>query len=246
MRQSNQVQKWMVVWLGSALLPLAAAAQAAAPAGPARSLTVTGEGEAAAPPDLSVVTLAIETEGATAAEAAARNAERADAVRRALEAMNAARLEVTTGGYSLEPIYMHHPPGPDGVEKAPTIRGYRAHNELRAEVRELAKVGEVLDAAIGAGANRVQGVVFLLEAREAALREALTRAGREARAQAEAAAAALGVRLGRVLSAQAGGGPPPPMPVPMMRQMEMASVATPIEPGEVTVRSSLTVTFEIE
>ena len=75
----------------------------------------------------------------------------------------------------------------------------------------------------------------------------LTRAGREARAQADAAAAALGVRLGRVLSAQAGGGAPPPMPMPMMRQMEMASsVTTPIEPGEVTVRAALTVTFEIE
>ena len=243
MRQAN----WAKVWLGLALLPVVAAAQVAAPVGAPRTLTVTGEGEAAAAPDLSVVTLAVETEGATAAEAAARNAERADAVRRKLEAMTSARLEVTTGGYSLEPIYVHHPPAPDGVEKPPTIRGYRAHNELRVEVRDLSKVGEVLDAAIGAGANRVQGVVFSLEAREAALREALTRAGREARAQADAAAAALGVRLGRVLSAQAGGGAPPPMPMPMMRQMEMASsVTTPIEPGEVTVRAALTVTFEIE
>ena len=236
------------VWLGLAmgLLPALAAAQAAPHAGASRSLTVTAEGEAAAAPDLAVVTLAIETEGVTASEAAARNAELADAVKRRLEGLDAARLRSSTGGYSLDPIYAVTPPSPEGVEKPPVIRGYRAHNELRVEVRNLEAVGQVLDSAIAAGANRVQGVVFSLEAREGALREALTRAGREARAQAEAAAAAVGVRLGRVLSAQAGGGQPPPMPVPMMRQMEMASVATPIEPGEVTVRAALTVTYEIE
>jgi uncharacterized protein YggE len=223
-----------------------ALAQAAAPAGAPRTVTVTGEGEAAANPDLAVVTLAVETEGATAAEAAARNAERADAVKRRLEGIAEARLRVTTGGYSLDPIYAPQDPGPEGVEKPPVIRGYRAFNEMRVEIRALSAVGEVLDAAIAAGANRVQSVVFSLEAREAALREALERAGREARAQAEAVAASLGVRLGRVLSAHSGGGVPPPMPVPMMRQMQMESVTTPIEPGQVTVRAALTVSYEIE
>jgi uncharacterized protein YggE len=229
-------------------LGLAAAAGAQSPAAGAspRTLTVTGEGEAAGAPDLAVVTLAVETEGATAAEAAASNAERADTVKRRLEELSSLQTRVSTSGYSLDPVYAPAPPSRDDVEQPPVIRGYRAYNEVRVEVRELSGVGRVLDAAIAAGANRVNAVTFNLEARETALREALTRAGREARAQAEAAAAALGVRLGAVVSAHAGSGPPPPVPMPMFRQMEAASVATPIEPGEVAVRATLTVSYEIE
>jgi uncharacterized protein YggE len=229
-------------WWAAALLLAAGAAAQAATATPQRAITVTGEGEAAAVPDLAVVTLAVETEAKTAAEAASRNAAVADRVRQALQALAAARLRVSTSGYSLSPIYTQ----PEGAVE-PEVRGYRAYNEVRVEVRELDAVGRVIDAAVAAGGNRVAGVSFSLERREAALREALAAAGREARAQAEAVAAALGVRLGAVASAQAGhGGVPPPMPLRSLAAMEMAATPTPIEPGEVTVRATLTVSFLIE
>jgi uncharacterized protein len=228
---------------------LAAAAAAQTTGGPGQRLvTVVGESEASAPPDLAVLTLAVETEAATAAQAAASNAERADGLRERLEGMSSVQLRVSTSGYSLEPVYAPQPRGDDPDmergEQPPKIRGYRAYNEVRVEIRDLAAVGRVLDAAVASGANRVVSLLFLLEQREAALREALTRAGREARAQADAVAAALDVRLGPVASAHAGGGGPIPMPMRQMAAMEMA-VSTPIEPGVVTVRATLTVSYQI-
>jgi hypothetical protein len=206
-----------------------------------RLITVTGMGDASAPPDQVAVTLAVESEAKTAAQAAAGNAERASRVAGALDGLSAA-LRVSTSGYSLGPIYSQ----PEGGEEPPAIRGYRAYNEVRVELRDLTAVGAVIDTAIAAGANRVNGVEFSLEQREAALREALAEAGREARAQAEAVAAALGARLGAVYAADAGGGGQPPMPLQRMAAMDMAASSTPIEPGVLTVRASLTVSYFIE
>jgi uncharacterized protein YggE len=150
---------------------------------------------------------------------------------------------VSTSGYSLQPVYTQPREGEE-----PVVRGYRAYNEVRVEVRDLTAVGRVIDAAVAAGGNRVAGVTFDLERREEALRDALAAAGREARAQADAVAAALGVRLGAVASAHAGhaGVPPPPIPLRNMAAMEMSAAPTPIEPGVVIVRATLTVSYRIE
>ena len=154
--------------------------------------------------------------------------------------------EVSTAGYSLYPVY--EDPTPERPADTPAIRGYRASNQVRVEVRALDRVGRVVDAGIAAGANRVDGLQFELEAREPHVREALARAGKAARAEAEAAAAALGVRLGPVLAASTAGAVPPPVPMPRMAEMAMRAgqASTPVEPGEVTVRAELHVTYGIE
>jgi uncharacterized protein len=234
-----------------ALLPwsaTAAAGQVAPPAaGAPRTLSVVGEGEVTAPPDLAVLGVAVETEAVQAAEAARRNAEITEKVLQAVRPLLGEGGKATTAGYSLYPHYESPSPGRQG--DAPTIRGYRASNEVRVELRDLARVGRVVDAAIAAGANRVANLAFSLEAREPQVRAALAVAGRAARAEAEAAAAALGVRLGPVLAASTGtSGMTPPIPMPHMARMSVQDVAvtTPVEPGDVTVRVVLNVTYGIE
>lgn len=215
--------------------------------GAPRTLTVVGEGEVTADPDLAVLTLAVETEAAQAAEASRRNAEITERVLAAVRPLLGERGELGTAGYSLYPEY--EAPSPERQQEGPRIRGYRASNEVRVELRDLARVGRVIDAAIAAGANRVAGLSFSLEERAPHVREALAEAGRAVRAEAEAAAAALGVRLGPVLAASTGSAsaPPPPVPMPMMaRGMAQDAVQTPIEPGDVTVRVTLHVTYGIE
>jgi uncharacterized protein YggE len=210
-------------------------------------LTVVGEGEVMAAPDLAVLQLAVETEAPQADAAARRNAEVTERVLAAIRPLVGEDGDVGTAGYSLYPEY-EPPPEPERQAEGPRIRGYRASNEVRVELRDLARVGRVIDAAIGAGANRVSSLAFALEERGPQVRSALAQAGQEARAEAEAAAAALGVRLGPVLQASTGeAGPPMPVPMPQMARMAMdASVATPVEPGDVAVRVTLHVTYGIE
>ena len=88
----------------------------------------------------------------------------------------------------------------------------------------------------------------MLENRAPSLREALRKAGAEARAQAESIAEALGVKLGEVLNASTTGVPMPQPMYKMERMMAMAAdaVSTPVEPGEVEVSATLTVSYRIE
>jgi uncharacterized protein len=120
---------------------------------------------------------------------------------------------------------------------------------VRVESRDLTIVGDLIDAAITAGANRTDMLAFNLENRAPHLREALKEAGAEARAQAESIAEALGVKLGEVLDASTTG---VPRPMPMYkteRLMAMSaqdSMSTPVEPGEVEVSATLTVVYRIQ
>lgn len=212
---------------------------------PPRTLTVMGYGEVKASPDLALIELAVETTAETAAKATAYNAERTSAVIDILKR----RLDddddrVTTTGYQLEPQYANRRPG---SEAPPEITGYIARNHVRIETHDLENVGKLIDAAIGAGANRTNMLSFTLEDRAPHLRKALEEAGAEARAQAESIAGALDVRLLEVWTVSTTG---VPIPVPMYRERMVAMAAdamsTPVEPGEVDVSATLTVTYRIE
>jgi uncharacterized protein YggE len=211
---------------------------------PPRTLTVTGHGEVKASPDLAFVELAVETTAENAAKATTENARRTTAVIDALKKKIGAKDRVTTTGYSLQPQYANRRPGSDAP---PEIAGYVASNRVRVESRDLSKVGDLIDVAITAGANRTDVLAFTLENRSPHLRVALQEAGAEARAQAESIAQALGVELGEVLNASTAG-VSPPMPLYKERMVAMAadSMSTPVEPGEVEVNATLTVTYRIE
>jgi uncharacterized protein YggE len=211
---------------------------------PPRTLTVMGYGEVKASPDLAFVELAVETTAETAAKATAENARRTTAVIDALKQKIGGKDRVTTTGYSLQPHYANRRPGSDAP---PEIAGYVASNRVRVESRDLTKVGDLIDVAIAAGANRTDVLAFTLENRAPHLREALQKAGAEARAQAESIAQALGVKLGEVLNAStAGFSPPVPMYKERMVAMAADAMSTPVEPGEVEVNATLTVTYRIE
>lgn len=209
-----------------------------------RTLTVMGFGEVKASPDLAFIELAVETTAENAGKATTENARRTTAVIDALKKKIGAKDRVTTTGYSLQPQYANRRPGSDAP---PEISGYIASNRVRVESRDLTKVGELIDAAIAAGANRTDVLSFMLENRAPSLREALRKAGAEARAQAESIAEALGVKLGEVLNASTAG-VPMPQPIYKERMMAMAAdaVSTPVEPGEVEVNATLTVSYRIE
>lgn len=230
------------------LLAVAAAVPAAAqPERPQPVIRVTGMGEVRAAPDQAIADFAVETQAATAQEAAAQNAQRMERVIAALVRAGVPRDRIETRDYNVFPDY---DPRPVETGGEPRIRGYRVMNTVSATLHDVARVGTVIDAALQAGANRVHGVRFGLRDPQRFRAQAIADAVRRARADAEAMAQALGVALGTVHDAQTTdfGMAPPPQPVFAREAMADAvamSAPTPINPGEQTVRAMVTVTYGI-
>lgn len=232
-----------------ALALLGAAGEANAQPGmpmtpPPSTIRVSATGDARATPDRAWVDFGVETEAATAREAAEANAAKMERVIAALQRAGVARENIQTRDYNIYPDYQ---PDPRGTGE-PRIRGYRATNTVSAQTDDVRRVGALIDAALAAEANRVNGVRFGLRDPARARAEALQAAIRSGRAEAEAIAQGLGVRLGRVLDASTAYGATPPPVMPQFDRamvMEAAAANTPVEPGRQTVTATVTLVFEI-
>jgi len=218
----------------------AASAQSDANNFAVRTIEVNGSGETRTSPDTADLDVAIDTQAKTAEEAASSNAALATKVIDALKSMLGDKGRITTGGYSLNPEYDQRP------SEKPRIIGYAAQNSVTVHTGALELVGALIDSAITAGANRINSLDFTVKDDTKARTEAIAIATRDARAQADALASALGVKLGKVLKGTTVS-EARPIPVRMGRAMAMsANVATPVEPGEVKVPATVSLTFEIE
>jgi hypothetical protein len=209
-----------------------------------RTIVVDGHGEVRATPDRAQLSFAVETTAARAGDAAAENAKRSAAVVAAVKPLAGAGGAVATTRYTIEPRYETARPG---EPREPRITGYVAHSEVRVTDAPIDGVGAMIDAAVGAGANRVGGLQFTFAKQDELLRGALEKAGADARAQADSVARGLGVHLKGVVSATTLGRPMPIQPrFEAAMVSESRAAATPIEAGEASVSAGVQVTFEIE
>lgn len=174
------------------------------------------------------MTLGVRTQASSAEEAVRANAQRMAAVLDALRALDVRPDDLATAGFQLRPRY-----GDDGLQ----VVGYTVENRVRVTVRELARVGRVIDRAVAAGANLAGGVRFRVSGEGQGRERALAEAVADARAKAEALLGAAGASLGEVLSAEEVSRG---FPEPVVRPAALGFVATAIEPptleGTVTVR----------
>lgn len=226
-----------------AILAIAALLITAAPAGAqvgemARNIITThGVGEVEVAPTQAVVTVGAQVQRPAAADAGAEVSRIADQVLARLQALGIRRQDVRTSGVQLTPVFS------TPREGAPQVVGYRATYTLTVTVTDLRQVGPVIDEAVKAGANQVQGVGFGLRDDTEARREALTRAVRDARDKADTIARAAGLQLKGIvqiteefvgLEARAMGRAVPAAP---------QNVPTPIEPGLINVTARVTIVF---
>ena len=205
------------------------------------SIVVVGRGEVYSKPDRATVNL-----GATfqAKDAAAAQAKVNSVVSQAIDKIKALGIPesaIQTSGLSIYPVHAA-PRSPDDQE--PRIAGYQASNTVLVRVDDLAKIGAVIDAGVGAGVNQMQGVSFSIKDDLPQRQDALKKAAVQALTKAQAIAEAMGVSLGgvmEVMEGDVGGGPRPMMEMARMSD----SGGAPIQPGELQVESSLTVRFRI-
>ena len=193
------------------------------------AIVVNGTGRVSVAPDTALLTLGVESQAATLAEATADTARRMSAVVARIKALGIADPDVTTVAYSVDPRMA---PTDPARRDPPRLVGYQVTNLAQVTVRKPADAGPILDAAVAAGANAVRGIRFTLADASPAQAEARKQAVADALAKARQLAAAAGVTLGPVLAIREGGSGPPPVP---MRAMSFGAVSTPIEPGQLEV-----------
>ena len=203
----------------------------------ASGINVTGQGRVYGTPDTLTLNLGVsvlrETVNAATDEAAAK----AEAIIAALRAKGVAEIDIQTANYSIYPEY-------DYNGDTQRLIGYRVSNNLTVKIRDLAKAGEIIDAATAAGGNDVvvQNLAFSIEDNTALLEMARTAAWNDAEAKAEQLARLAGVTLQRAVSITETINYNTP-PVYYERDLGADQAATPIEPGQQEVTVVVQVTF---
>ena len=224
------------ICLLAALLATSAGAAAALP--DTTEITATGTGSVSLPPDVAIVSAAVETNAENADDAISQNNAVYERIVAALMKLGVGRGDIALTYYNVG--YNPRPRVASGASSGERY-GYTVSRNFSAKVREIGKAGSVSDAALRAGATSINGVSFGLADQSGARAQATTRAVADARANAQALAAAASLHIVAIKSIElgAGGG----MPVPAMRLAAAPAQPTEFDQSNVNVTVSVSVVF---
>jgi uncharacterized protein len=217
----------MVAWLSTPVL-----AQVPPPA-----ISVNGEATVSVAPDQAQIDAGVTSEAKTAREASEANNAAMGKVLLALKGAGLEEKDYQTSRLSLQPQYAQNRTGPSA------ITGYRAGNRVSIKLRDVTKVANVIDTLVGAGANEIGGIHFVVSQASKLLDEAREKAVADARRKAEIYAKAAGVTLGEPLGISEEGAA-----VPVFRGKVAAPMAlnAPVSPGEETLSVTVSVSWAIK
>lgn len=205
-----------------------------------KTISVTGTATVSAAPDEALLDLAVQTQGTTATEATTNNAALMAKVMGALASEGISNDSIQTISYTLTPIYQTNV-----NQSAPSIIiGYTATNEIQVTVTDLGSIGRIIDQAISAGVNQVQGITFTLsDAKLASLQQqALQLAVQNADGQAKAMASTLGITITGPTSISPGY-TFQPTNYPRLAEAASGAAQTSIQPGTLQVTATVQVTY---
>ena len=237
----------IVVLLSPALLMAGGREHIHADGPPRNGITMTAEGTATLPPDVARISGTIETRAETAADALGQNTDILNAVIAAVKTLGATDRDIRTSGVRRDPIN-----APGGG-----VTGYRALNGISIRTTDLTKIGDLIQAMVGANITNIQNVDYALQDPDQLQLLAVESAIANARRRGEAVAAALGVRLGVALDFSFGTrapvtatplpAPPPPPPTAVAARAAPAPPPPPpVMPTSFSASSQVTVTFAIQ
>jgi uncharacterized protein len=212
---------------------------------PARTLSASGTGAVAADPDRAVILLGVLSEEETASAAMARTNETMQDVIDALVAAGVTRANIQTQSIRIDPIYEFPQEEPGRPGGSRVLVGFSATNIAEVTLTDLMILGEVLDAVVEAGANRIDGIRFEVDDSLDLLGQAREQAWNDAEAKARQLAELAGTGLGPVLTIQEAVRGPGPFAAEMAFDQAVGAGA-PVEPGQQTVRVELLVTWTLE
>lgn len=208
-------------------------------------VNVAGSGELSVKPDIVTLTIGVETEAATAKEAQSANSAKMARIQSVLkDTWKVDAKDLQTGQFYVQPNYSY------SEKEGQKVKGYTAYHSLNVTYRDLTKVGQLLDAASEAGANRISDVRFSTENTDQYQEQVIDKAMSNAKLKASAIAKSAGRSLGVVVNVTLSGGGE--TPVYMQNEMLMSKAAadtggsTSLEAGEVTLKANVSVTYELK
>jgi hypothetical protein len=205
-----------------------------------RTITVSATGTAEAKPDRARITSGVTTDAPSAREALIANSETMSKVIGELKAKGIDPKDIQTASFNVEPMMDYSKDG-----QPPILKGYRVSNQVVVFVRDLDKLGDVLDDVVSAGANQVQGLAFEVSKEDTlkddARKEAIANALRRAKLLATAAGAEVGEVL-QISEETTSSGPITYAP----RLAKTAAMSVPIEAGTSTLEARVTVTWALK
>lgn len=202
-------------------------------AAPQHSIVVAGQGTVSARPDRAQLSFGVSSDAKSASAALRANAAEMTKVIAALKSQGIAAADLRTDLVSLSPRYS---------QNGETVVGYTATNSVTATVRNLAKIGAIIDAAVDAGANQVSGPNLVRSSAASLYRAALRGAIADARGKARTIAAASGLHIRRITDVSESSAAPSPTP---LAAKASADASTPVETGSTLVEATVTVTFAV-
>ncbi|MEH2559709.1 uncharacterized protein YggE [Bradyrhizobium algeriense] len=207
---------------------------------PPPAISVTGEANVSVPPDQAQIDGGVTSDAKTAREASDANNAAMGKVLAALKGAGIEEKDYQTSRLSLQPQFAT---SSKASERTPGIVSFRASNRVTVRIRDVAKVANIIDVLVGAGANEIGGINFTVTQTSKHLDEAREKAIADARRKAEIYAKAAGVTLGEPISISEEGAP-----VPLHRGKVAAPMAAgaPVAQGEETLSVTVNVSWAIK
>ena len=206
-----------------------------------RILNVNGTGRIYLVPDLAYINVGVHTEAANVADALSSNTAQAQKVADVLKGLGIDLKDIQTTSFNVSPQQKF---GPNGEV---TGTSYVVDNTVYVTVRDLSKLGTILDAVVGSGANNINGITFDSTAKAQALVDARKAAITDARQQAQALAEAAGVTLDAIQSINVSDNTPVPMyDVKGGAMMAVSSSAVPVSAGQLVIEVDASLTYSIK
>jgi uncharacterized protein YggE len=208
---------------------------------PIARVIVAGEGSIAVAPDYAHITGGVTTRGRTVKEANEANAKTMTAVTAALLDSGIPQKDIQTTQFSVQPIYISQ-----GTNTEQRLSGFSVSNQVRVTTRQIAKVGEILDRMVAAGATDVGNIAFLVSDPSKALDQAREAAVADAQRRAELYAHASGLTLGRVAWITEEPGYVRSTMMKALAAPAARATSVPISAGENELHVQITVGFDVE
>ncbi len=204
-----------------------------------RTIVVTGSGRVTLTPDIAYINIGVHSQADKVTDALSQNNKVAQSVAKALSELGVDAKDIQTSAFNVYPQQEFNPQG------EVTRNYYAVDNSIYVTVRDLGKLGEMLDTVIRSGANNINGITFDVENKDAALSQARKAAVESARKQAEELAAAAGVQLGElqnlnIYTSSA------PSPVYEGKGGAMSAAVTPVSAGQLMIAVDANLTYAIK
>jgi uncharacterized protein len=217
---------------------------------PDRQVHVVGMAKVSVPPDVADLWIGVSIVRQTALEAVGANNQAMTSLIEAIKQQGVAPKDIQTSHISISPQYSPaKPPGAPLDATVPKVVGYEVTNTIQVTTRDLARIGLLLDMALKAGSNQLQGLAFRLDNQEAVKADLRAKALDDAKKKAELYATRSGMVLGpvtQITEADAGWTPAASAPAAYADVAAPVAPTMPVNPGDQDVSLSVSVSYELK